>query len=178
MKKTLTDTALQNLKPISDEIVEAVCHILAQLHRLTDLGLDPRRIDRIRRETIFFLYEGGEPTKWSFDRPHSAGARALHREARLLGRTFNSKNYPITYEHAVPLATLREGLREAAGSPAEMSAFLERHVAGVAILKEENARLSKLRLRRSMPGGSLAHDRSPLATGPLASRSSRRMRQS
>jgi hypothetical protein len=141
------------------EIIEAVCRILGELHRLTNLGLDPRRIDRIRRETIFFLYEGGDAAKWSFERPHSAAARRLHREARALGRSFNSKNYPVTYEHAIPLVTLREGLREAAVSSVAMSAFLQQHIMGVVILKEENERLSKLKLGRVMPSGAVPHDR-------------------
>jgi hypothetical protein len=53
-------------------------------------GSTRRGTDGIIRKTIFFLYEGWEPAKWSFDRPHSAAARALHREARAAGRRFNS----------------------------------------------------------------------------------------
>jgi hypothetical protein len=145
--------------PTPDEIVEAVCTIVSQLHRLTDLGLDPRRIDRIRRETIFFLYEGGDAEKWSETRPHSARARQLHHKAKEDGRRFNSKNYRITYEHAIPLVTLRDGLRQASSSRELMATFLQRHIIGVVLLKEENDRLSQLKLHRSMPTGCEPHDR-------------------
>ncbi|MBG0810910.1 hypothetical protein IY145_16190 [Methylosinus sp. H3A] len=133
--------------------VEAIRQILIQLHDLVDRGLPPQRIDKVRREAIFFLYEGGVAAKWSFDRPHSKAARVMHRNAREMGIPFNSGRFPITYEHAIPLKLLREGLRQATESTEQMRDFLRRHVQGVVVLKQEDAALTKKGLRNRHPDG-------------------------
>jgi len=47
-----------------DAVVEAVWLIQQQLYRLSDLGFPEGKIERIRREAIFFLDEGGDAAKW------------------------------------------------------------------------------------------------------------------
>ncbi len=137
------------------EIVEAVRQILIQLYGLRSL---PPGMNKIVRETIFFLYEGGDLDKWSFERPHSAAARALHHDARSKGVRCNGKQFPVVYDHAVPLDALSNGLREATASYEEMHDFLIQHVQGVAILTGENAKLSKRGLRNRLPAGAQTHD--------------------
>lgn len=116
------------------EVVEAVRLIIGELHRLVDAGMPARRIDRLQREVIFFLYEGGEAAKWDFRRPHSAGARQLREQTNAVGQHPLRCRRFLTYDHAIPLATLREGLRAATASAQTMQEFLARHVRGVIIL--------------------------------------------
>ncbi|RDJ21981.1 hypothetical protein DWF00_27050 [Bosea caraganae] len=78
---------------------------------------------------------------------------------RTANSRFTSKNYDITYDHAIPLATLWQGLRTCIVDAAEMNSFLELHVAGVVLLKAENAKLNKCGLRSSMPPGAPAYDK-------------------
>lgn len=145
--------------PTDLEIAGALCRILTELHGLTDKGLDGRRIDRVRREAIFFLHEGGEPAKWRFDRPHSAEARHMHLERKAACRRFPSKNDMVTYDHAIPLATLWDGLRHSAGDATTLLAFLKRNVIGVVLSRAENDRLNKAGLRSRLPAGSEPDDR-------------------
>jgi hypothetical protein len=135
------------------ELARSVCVVINELYRLVDMGLSERRIDRVRREAIFFLYEGGEAAKWDNTRPHSAGARRLIAE---IGRSKAIKQ--ITYDHAIPLRTLWPGLKASARNPDVMLDFLERHVRGVVLLREENLRLNGV-FRSSMPLGCAADDR-------------------
>jgi hypothetical protein len=90
----------------SVDVTEAVRQIFLHLDKLEDAGISAQRTVRIRRETIFFLYEGGEAGKWRFDRPHSARARALHRETVIAGHRFGGSKHQVRYDHAIPLATL------------------------------------------------------------------------
>jgi hypothetical protein len=122
---------------------EAVRQILKQLYTLLEQGFPENRIGRIERETIFFLYEGLE--KYSLDKPHSKAAREKRSEK-------NFSLQEITYDHAIPLATLRSGLRRATSSPDAMREFLARYVRGVVITREEDKKLNR-GLRRSMPDG-------------------------
>jgi hypothetical protein len=143
---------------MENAIVEAVRQILIQLHDLADRGLPQQQIDKVRREAIFFLYEGGAAAKWSFDRPHSAAARDMHRRARETGILFNERRFRITYEHAIPLKLLREGLRQATESTEQMRGFLSRHVQGVVVLKEEDTVITKQGLRDRLPDGAQFFD--------------------
>lgn len=145
--------------PDEDEVVGAICVIFRELNKLVEAGLPTIRINRICRETIFFLYEGGEASKWHFDRPHTAAARLLHREALASNQPFTNRRFPITYEHAIPLTTLRAGLMEAAVSVEAMRQFLRSHIAGVVVLKSENELLSLQRLHRTMPEGANTSDK-------------------
>jgi hypothetical protein len=139
--------------------VAAVQQILMQLYRLVDDGVPEKRIIKLCRETVFFLYEVRSLSKFDPERPHSAGARALHRDAIAARRKFSSPTYPIVYDHAIPLLTLRQGLRSAAlGSIGELTAFLKQHIWGVVVLKEEDDRLSKAGLRGRMPAGAALDD--------------------
>jgi hypothetical protein len=138
------------------EIARAVAAILGELNRLLALGLNENRVSKIRRETIFFLHEGGEQNKWAWERPHSSEARRRHAEYRAQGRAFNGKA-GVVYDHAIPLAMIRDGL----ASAVDVSAFLKAHIAGVIILRTEDALLSRKRLRASMPSGARSDD--PLA---------------
>jgi hypothetical protein len=89
--------------------VEGVRKILKQLYRLADLGLTNRHLGRIERETIYFLYENPTLPKYDPKRPHSAVARA--RRKSIFVRRIKSKEHGLTYDHAIPLATLRAELR-------------------------------------------------------------------
>jgi len=140
---------------VEQQRIEAVTQILKQLY---GLSCPPRGINKIVRETIFFLYEGGDSCKCSFERPHFAAARALHREVLSRGERFGGRKSQVTYDHAIPWDTLGDSLREAATSYEKMRDFLNHHVQGVVILKEEDARLSKCKLRRRLPAGAQAHD--------------------
>ncbi len=141
------------------EVVRAVGEILRQLNRLEKLGINQNRLTKLRRETIFFLYEGGGDAKWAVDRPHSAKARAVRRQMdnKTISRANGLKQF--TYEHAVPLKTLAVALRAASESDEELEHFLDQHILGVVILREEDERLVKKGLRQSMPLDAMPHDR-------------------
>lgn len=138
--------------------VEAVRLILQQLYRLSDLGFAEGKIDRIRREAIFFLYEGGDAAKWDRARPHSLAARALREVTKGKGLLPLAVRKAITYDHAIPLRCLRSGLREASGTNETMGSFLAQFVKGVVITREENDKLNKLGLRSTMPEGADVDD--------------------
>jgi hypothetical protein len=140
------------------EVVEAFRQILIQLYGLCGISRLRPGIGKVVRETIFFLYEGGNAEKWSFERPHSAAARALHHDAHSNGVAFNGKTFPVVYDHAIPLNTLGDGLREATASVEKLHSFLIRHIQGVVITKDENAELSRLGLRRRLPPDAQAHE--------------------
>lgn len=140
-------------------VVAALAEILRQLNTLEDLGIKANRLAKLRREAIFFLYEGGGDHKWSEHRPHSAGARALMRE---VGSGLRSKGHALkllTYEHAVPLATLASAMRAAATTDEGLERFLDTHVLGVVLLRAEDDLLRNAKLRQTMPTGSAPHDR-------------------
>ena len=139
--------------PRDDAVVKAVRRILLQLYGLADRGLPEGQIDRIRRETIFFLYEGGDAAKWDLTRPHSAAARKLRVEAGGTASLPLGIRKLVTYDHAIPLRCLREGLREASGSDGAMRTFLDRYVRGVVITREEDQQLTARGLRSKMPKG-------------------------
>lgn len=141
-----------------DAAIEAVRLILQQLYRLSDLGFAEGKVDRIRREAIFFLYEGGDAAKWDRARPHSLAARTLREATKTKGLLPLAVRRAVTYDHAIPLRCLRSGLREAAATNATMGPFLARFVKGVVITREENETLNKLGLRSSMPEGSNSSD--------------------
>lgn len=144
--------------PRDDAVVKAVRRILLQLYGLADRGLPEGQIDRIRRETIFFLYEGGDAAKWDLARPHSATARKLRVEAGGTASLPLGIRKLVTYDHAIPLRCLREGLREASGSDGAMGAFLDRYVRGVVITREEDQQLTARGLRSKMPKGAADDD--------------------
>jgi hypothetical protein len=102
------------------------------------------------RQTIFYIWEGGEPCKWQENRPHSAEARALRRSAKT---AFNGRNFKIGYDHAIPLSTLRQKLFDASASTDEMRRVLERHIVGVVLCRHENDSLKKCGLECLMPQG-------------------------
>jgi hypothetical protein len=136
--------------------VEAVRQILIQLYALVDQGMHKKNITRIEREAIFFLYEYPDLRKWDEIRPHSAAARRLRKAIE--GRV-KSKRDGITYDHAIPLATLRCHLKKATIFTEAMQRALERFVCGVIITTEENDRLSENHLRLQMPDGARPDDR-------------------
>ncbi|MDN3279436.1 hypothetical protein QWJ07_34575 [Frankia sp. RB7] len=138
-------------EPSERERVEAVRKILKQLYRLSDLGLKKKYLSRIERETIFFLYECHSPGKYGEERPHSAAARA--RRKSLSGRRIKSKEHGLTYDHAIPLATLRAELKKATHSTDAMYRALRRFVQGVVITTDEDRLLSSKKLRLRMPDG-------------------------
>ena len=126
--------------------VEAVRQILIQLYMLIDAGIPAARITRIEREAIFFLYEA-EGGKFPVSRPHSLAARALRQAGG--GRIPQSE---VTYDHAVPLATLRPLLRTAVSSLEAFTDFLKRYVQGVVITRDEDKLLNDAGWRSAMPG--------------------------
>jgi hypothetical protein len=130
------------------ERVEAVRQILIQLYALVDRGMLKKNITRIEREAIFFLYERHDTKKWDEARPHSAAARSRRRAIK--GR-IKSKIHGITYDHAIPLSTLRCHLKKATVSTEAMRRTLKRFVCGVLITTEENDLLSAKHLRPRMP---------------------------
>lgn len=137
--------------PSETERVEAIRQILIQLYNLHGAGLHSRHISRIERESIFFLYESVGQDKFHDSRPHSKAARLL-RESNPA-----SLHKLVTYEHAIPLSTLRAELMSATGSTQTMYAFLKRFIKGVIITREEDKRLNG-RLRKSLPQGAASHD--------------------
>ncbi len=133
------------------ERVEAIRQILIQIYGLLDAGLPAPHIGRIEREVIFFLYESVGLDKLAESRPHSAEARKIRcNPTDKLSRL-------VTYDHAIPLAMLREGLKKATASQEEMHAFLRRFVRGAIITREEDKRLNQ-GLRRKLPNGAASHD--------------------
>jgi hypothetical protein len=144
---------------VKGEVVKAVGAILRQLNRLEDLDINPNRLSKLRRETIFFLYEGGGDAKWAEDRPHSARAREVRRQmdTKSIPRAEGLKQF--TYEHAVPLKTLASALRAASDNDERLEAFLDQHILGVVILREEDQKLVAEGLRQSMPLNAEPHDR-------------------
>lgn len=139
---------------MEDARIEAVRQILS--HAFSIRRTDPTiNVSPIVRQTIFYIYEGGEPEKWKEHRPHSAAARACRRAGA--GR-FPSKDDPMRYDHAIPLARLQRGLEEATASLETMRSFLHRFIQGVVITREENERLDKARLTTALPVGASEHD--------------------
>lgn len=134
--------------------VEAVRQILLQLYVLVDAGMPQTQISRVVRETIFFIYEGGDTWKYHKDRTHSAAARAL----RGSGKRFHSSTHPIIYDHAIPFATFANGLRNATETPEMFSAFLRRFFRSVVITRDEDRKLSGAGLASRMPEGAKADD--------------------
>lgn len=131
--------------------IEAVRQILIQIYQLHENGLAGNRIGRVEREAIFFLYEGID--KYSLEKPHSKVARTVRRS--------NPGKLPpksITYDHAIPLASLRDGLKLASKSHETMASFLRKHIRGVVIACDEDVRLNKAGLRRRLPEGAAPHD--------------------
>jgi hypothetical protein len=143
-------------KPSERVRVEAVRKILKQLYKLSDLGLENKYLSRIERETIFFLYECHSPRKYDIKRPHSKAARKLR--AKLSGR-IKSREHGLTYDHAIPLAMLRNELKKASRSTSKMHLALRRFVQGVIITAEEDKLLSSKKLRRRMPDNARLDDR-------------------
>ena len=147
-------------EPSEQDRVEAVREILTQLYRLADLGLKKKYLSRIERETIFFLYECHSPRKYHPDRPHSAAARARRKSLSLSeAGGIKSKKHGLTYDHAIPLATLREELKKATHSTDAMHRALKRFVQGVIITTDEDGRLSVKKLRLKMPKGAAPDDK-------------------
>jgi len=133
------------------DCIEAIRQILTQLYFLTDAGFPRHRIGRVEREAIFFIYEGSD--KYGDSKPHSAAARQLRR--------LNSGTLPpktVTYDHAIPLASMRDEMRAATVSTDAMAIFLKRFIRGVVLTREENNLLNLTGLRRRLPEGAASHD--------------------
>ena len=133
--------------------VEAVRKILAVLYELPD-GFPQSGINRIERETIFFLYENVDH-KLAARRPHSMKARLMRTPSA------KSVNRFLTYDHAIPLWTLRTGLRTAVSTHDKLATFLRRYVRSAVITKEEDQLLTNGLLRSVMPKD--ARDDDPMA---------------
>jgi hypothetical protein len=138
--------------------VEAVRVILKQLYTLSERGLDKKYLGRIERETIFFLYECHSPRKFALERPHSAFARAK-RKSFPDNLRIKSREHGLTYDHAIPLATIRAELRKGTTSTGAMHRTLKRFVQGVIITGEEDGLLSANALRLRMPDGAASDDK-------------------
>jgi hypothetical protein len=138
--------------PTERDRVEAIRQILIQLYRLVDKGLPETHIRRIERESIFFLFENVGMEKLHKDRPHSKAARNI---LRTLPGEFKKS---VTYDHTIPLATLRQKLKDATVSREAMYEFLMRFIKGVVITRAEDKRLNKLGLRKALPPEALCHD--------------------
>ena len=132
---------------VDDRVIEAVRQIMLQLYHVSPAVVPHGRVIKIQRETIFYLYEGGEAAKWDPRRPHSKAARALggtslkHAALQKL----------ITYEHAIPLAVLKDDLRASAPSLDSLRDLLRSRFRGVVITREENQRLRLCGLNARMP---------------------------
>lgn len=145
---------------LSEQFRIATARILGELALLHDRGAGTRYLDKLIRETIFFLFEGGEPEKWAVDRPHSAAARKLHRECLQQGRKFRGSRkglWQVTYDHAIPLAALRPAILALANEPDQVLRLLDRCICGVIITMEEDNRLCKV-YRSATPKGSAFDD--------------------
>jgi hypothetical protein len=139
--------------PSEFERVEAVRKILKVLYDLPD-GFPQSGINRIERETIFFLYENVDH-KLAERRPHSLKARLMRTpKAKSLNRF-------LTYDHAIPLRTLRVGLRGAVSTHDSLKAFFKRYIRSAVITKEEDQVLTNGLLRSAMPRD--APDDDPMA---------------
>jgi hypothetical protein len=146
---------------LHNELRTSVTRILAELNRLERLGVDKRHLDKLIREAVFYLYEGGESAKWSFERPHSAAARALHRNCRERGLVFRGSRdglWQVTYNHAAPLALLRAQILAASENAERLLDLLDRCVCGVIITMAENDRLCRAGYRSSIPNGAALYD--------------------
>jgi hypothetical protein len=134
-------------RPVSRrERVEAVRQILRQFERLA--ARDPQLDNgRIRRQTIFYLYERPLLDKFCKDRPHSLAARSLRKRG---GRAWAKGR---RYDHSIPLVTLKAKLRRACTSHANFEKALRRYIYGAVITKAEDARLQRLGLGNTMPTG-------------------------
>lgn len=128
--------------------------ILKELYGLRQI--DPAAsISVIERQTIFYLYEGAERSKWHQARPHSSAARRLRQNSL---KSFTGRNFPITYDHCIPLATLRQGLMENTADTKMLGLYLSKYIQGVIITKEEDKLLRDNKLAKSMPLGSDPYD--------------------
>jgi hypothetical protein len=135
--------------PSEDQRINAVRDILSKLYALPD-GFSRTAIGRIERETIFFLYENTD-NKLAERRPHSQDARSIR-------KSVSAKVHKhLTYDHAIPLATLRPALREAMASHEALKAWLRQCIKGAVLTREENSLLNK-KYRFTMPEGASPHD--------------------
>jgi hypothetical protein len=135
--------------PSEDERVAAVRDILTKLYSLP-AGFSRTAISRLERETIFFLYENTD-NKLAERRPHSLAAR--HARENTAARVYKQ----LTYDHAIPLATLRASLQEAIISHDAMKSWLRRCIKGAVITRDENVTLNK-HFRFKMPSDADKHD--------------------
>jgi hypothetical protein len=140
-------------------VIAALAKIIQLLDKLESDGVNPSDIAKLRRETIFFLYEGGNKHKWNSERPHSKGARELLRAVENGAMRKSDARHLCTYEHSVPISSLKVGLNAAAASAEELEIYLDRHVLGVVVLRSEDALLRAAKVSRSLPAGSAANDR-------------------
>jgi len=124
-----------------DDAAEAVRKIICAL---CDVDPEIALTAPVLRQTIFYVWEGGEANKWRSDRPYSAAARQIRRigiDRRIL-----------RYDHAIPLATIRRRLCEVRQSHDDTKAVLKRYVRPAILVKDEDELLSK-RFRSTMPPG-------------------------
>jgi hypothetical protein len=135
--------------PTDAEIAGEISQIFAALERLHGAGLPATRANKIRRETIHFLWEVRSVAKFSPSRPHSIEARRY----RASGSTDE-----LTYEHSIPLATVMPALRAAAGDGAAMLDLLRMYVRPVIVLKAEGKALAAAGLNARLPVDALAGD--------------------
>jgi hypothetical protein len=132
------------------ERIDAVRKILKVLYELPS-DFPQSGINRIERETIFFSYENVDH-KLAERRPHSLRAR------RMRGPSAKSLNRFLTYDHAIPLRTLRAGFRAAASTHDALTAFFRRYVRSAIITKEEDQLLTNELWRSAMPKDARADD--------------------
>lgn len=135
--------------PEDIEIAEEISQVFAALERLHAAGLPATRANKIRRETIHFLWEVRSEAKFSANRPHSVQARL----SRAAGSTDD-----LTYEHSIPLATVMPALRAAAGDSKAMLDLLRTYVRPVIVLKAEGKALAAAGLNAKLPVNALADD--------------------
>lgn len=127
------------MKRHSQEASALVAEITLLCQRMAREGVPRTGYARLLRETIFFVWEGGNAEKYAPSRRRSLAANGLHRTE-------------LDYDHVVPSKyVIDELLALQPVTHKTVHDILDRFVEGVLITKEEHQRLSKFGLRSKMP---------------------------
>lgn len=134
--------------------VEAVRQIVLRILEAKTIN-QSITIGPVLRQTLFYIYEGGEANKWSRVRPHSVAARS-YRDGFSYQKGAGVKG--LRYDHAIPLSVIYKGMTDHVATPTAFRDYLRAMVQGVVITDEEDRRLSAAGYRKDVPAGAASSD--------------------
>ncbi|WP_223428476.1 hypothetical protein [Tateyamaria pelophila] len=118
--------------------LHVIFSVVAIAHEMRELGFPKTAYSKILRETIFFVWEIRELSKYSPMRKRSKAAE---------GR----RNDKLDYDHAIPMRIIIEMLLNKWPNKEAVTYIITHLVHGVLITKEEHILLSEEGLSSTMP---------------------------